>query len=346
MLTILALSTAVQAADLTDTPTFMGADVGFDYSYSSRWLTLMEGSEEVATSQQTSSALAVEGQVGLQDWAALTFSVPFRMGSSIGFWGASTMAWDPVEDHGSMVIGDEIEGAIEGASGSGLGGMSFGLTLAPFQERKGAKVTHTLSISRTLAESAELYAVPDGSTLMSGDASATLLPPPPGSNAGAANTTISTAFSTTLGNALPYISISWVDRDAITVNDVELERGDSVGFITGTEIVNSSNEATGASYSTKLWAGVAYHGFSELLSGLYLPSVVYGTEGTVVRSDEHIEYLAGFGGHWVMLPALAIDFGLEVSSLSKGRVESAYPIETGLFTPAVSGNIGMTFRYR
>ncbi len=341
MLTLIVFTSMASAADVTDMPSNLRGDVSFSYEYSHQWSQLVEASELVGGVNESASRMTFDGEFALRDWASVTVSIPMWLEHNISWSDPRTMAWSPTEDTGSMRYGTEIEGGVEPRSGSGLGGTSIGLRVSPISETRGAKASWVIGFSQRLK---------DESNIFTGSADEL------GAGVGADTTSITSAFSTTFGESLPYVVVSWDNRGDSSAPGTDPETGESVlvnmtsgnsaSFVSGIEFTSTSSANGRSWFRTDFWGKAQYNAWSEVPSGTYLPDVLSGTEGSTVVRGEYIDYTIGLGGHWRALPTMQIDLSIELGTNSPTQLESSYQIYTGSFSPRVAGGIQATFLYR
>jgi len=341
MLTLIAFTSLASAADVTDMPSNLRGDVSFSYEYSQQWSKLMEASETVGEVAEASGIINLEGEFSVYNSISLTFALPMWVNHSISWANPRTMAWDPIEDSGSMLYGTPIEDGVEPHSGSGLGGASFGLRVSPVSEARGAKASWVIGLSQQLRDNSNIFTG-------SGEEA--------GAGYGAGATSITNAFSTTFGNSNPYIELRWdrrglhtadgIDTETGEAGSVELASGNSASFVSGVEFITTSSANNQSWFRTDIWGGARYNAWSEVPSGTYLPNVLGSTEDSTVVSGEYIEYSLGLGGHWRVLPTMQIDLSLELGTNSPIQLESAYPIYTSAISPKITGGIQASFFYQ
>ena len=341
MLTLIAFTSLASAADVTDMPSNLRGDVSIAFEHSQQWSELMEASESVGAVNESSNQLYFAGEFAAQDWISVNFALPMWLGQEISWTDPRTMAWDPTEDSGSMRYGTLIEDGVEPRAGSGLGGASFGVRVSPVSEARGAKASWVMEFSHQLK---------DDSNMFTGG------PDELGAGHGAGVTSITNAFSTTLGVSAPYIVLRWdnrgdrmasgVDPETGEAGLIEMSSGSSASFVSGIELTSSSSANGQSWFKTDLWGGAEYNGWSEIPSGTYLPNVLSGEEGSTVIISEYVAYSLGLGGHWRALPTMQIDLSVEFGTNSPIQLESAYPIATGTISPKISAGIEATFFYR
>ena len=341
MLTLIAFTSLASAADVTDMPSNLRGDISISFEHSQQWSGLVEASEPVGSVNESSNQLYFEGEFAVHDWVSIDFALPMWLGQEISWTDPRTMAWDPTGDVGSMRYGSVIEEGVEPRAGSGLGGASFGVRVSPISETRGAKASWVVGFS---------YQLMDDSNMFTGG------PDDLGAGDGAGVTSITNAFSTSLGSSMPYIVLRWdnrgdhaasgIDPDTGEAGLVNMSSGSSASFVSGIELMSSSSANGQSWFKTDLWGGAEYHGWSEVPSGTYLPSVLSGQEGSTVVSSEYVAYTLGLGGHWRALPTMQVDMRVEFGTNSPIQLESAYPISTGTLSPKITAGIEATFFYR
>ncbi len=336
------------AAVVTEIPTFLRGDIEISYAYEHLGGSLIErkNGEKLEVGDRTLADHRLQyGLVfSVAPGAAVFVQLPHYLSSQVSYGALSDMVYDPGTGSGTY------EGTAEGTpgayvSGSGLGGVWFGVRGTPFSESfktRNSRATWLLEGAIRTADSTNVWTAND-----EGDR-----------GAGPAGTAarLHTAFSTTFGETSPYITGTYIGEGAQTVQvvnpdgtdgaEVEVDGANHGDIKVGVELVAARNEASGSLFVFDLHLGVAYHSHGIVPSGFYLPNVLDASAGDAVLQAEQLEGGAGLGVHWRPFTNMQIGLFGDVGYHMPQRLEYPYPVYTGGDTIRVTAGSSLLVRFR
>ncbi|MCB9745477.1 MAG: hypothetical protein H6740_23060 [Alphaproteobacteria bacterium] len=336
---LLSLPTAI-AAEVTELPPWLRGDVNLAYNvdYTTGSLNEVIGAESTTVGRLSSEdhVLRIGAVFAPAPATAIYFDVPIYLRSALTFSDSSEMAFDPLEGRGSMVYGDPLNEQPQ-LLGKGPGGVWFGVRGTPFSETffpgRGNRATWLIDLGFRTADSTNFYSEVDGVR---------------GGGNGAGAFRLRSAWSTTKGVSQPYLRATWTRYGAVPVDlydskgnlvtsEAQIEPADRVDVLTGVQVRAFENPENGASFDFDFRLGVDYHTPATLPSGLYLPSVLSATEGTLVSQSEYSTATAGLGLYWRMFTYVQLDLRADMAYMLPRRLEHPYAIYTGEDTLGVRG---------
>lgn len=327
----LALPAATHAADLVEQPEFLKADVGLFYAFDGTNLGLTESGEALGRVQHATHRMGLRGEMGVAPGTSVFLQFTGSPSNTIGFTEPRTMGWDPKEDQGSLLNGLPIEEGLDPYSAGGFESVWLGVRGTPFSETREAKATW-------LIEGA--LRTPDKTNLYTGD----------GSGDGALALRLSNVFATTRGLTHPYIAAHYTATRAYSVDGMEEGEGfdpsDRIHLVAGAEFDVWEKPATGQMVSVEGAAFFAYNSPAIVPSGLYLPSVLPGTEMSPTTATEYSEFGAGFGVHWMPIREMKVDFNMNLAWPTPHRVESSYPVYSAFRSRSLGVGLAISYLYR
>ncbi|MCB9761570.1 MAG: hypothetical protein H6739_17130 [Alphaproteobacteria bacterium] len=339
LLLSLSLLPTATAAEVTDLPPWLRGDVRVGYDLGLQVGTLNEiapGSSEVADvgrATREDHMLRLGGVFSAAPGAAVYFEVPIYFSSRLSFTDSYEMAYDPLAGRGSMVYGDPLNGTVS-VQGSGAGGVWFGVRGTPFSEdlweNRGSRATWLIDLGFRTPDKSNFYGIGEGE----GDR---------GGGNGASAFRLRNAFSTTKGVARPYIQGTWTrygvvpvdlydSEGALVTAGAEVQPGQRFDVLTGVQVRAFENPNNDASFDFDFRLGYDYNAWANVPSGLYLPSVMSSTEGTLVSMGEYSTASGGLGLYWRFFKYLQLDLRADVAYVFPHKLEHPYPIYTGTDT--------------
>ena len=108
----------------------------------------------------------------------------------------------------------------------------------------------------------------------------------------------------------------------------------------------AENPTNGSSFDFDFRLGFDYNTPADLPSGLYLPSVLSSTEGTLISQSEYSTASAGLGLYWRMFTYVQLDLRADMAYVLPHRLEHPYAIYTGEDTLGVRGLAQLTVMIR
>ncbi|MCB9746354.1 MAG: hypothetical protein H6740_27505 [Alphaproteobacteria bacterium] len=347
-LLLLSLSSAT-AAEVTEVPPWLRGDVNIAYD-----VNVVTGSlNEVVEGESTKVGRLTSDDHVLRLGAvfapapavALYFDVPIYLRSGLTFQDAQEMTFDPLEGRGSMAYGDTLSEQPQ-LLGKGPGGVWFGARGQPFSESffegRGNRATWLIDVGFRTADATNFYTEVDGAR---------------GGGNGASAFRLRNAFSTTKGVSQPYLQATWTRYGTVSV-DLTDSKGqvvssgalvapaDRFDVLAGVQVRAAENPTNGSSFDFDFRLGFDYNTPADLPSGLYLPSVLSSTEGTLISQSEYSTASAGLGLYWRMFTYVQLDLRADMAYVLPHRLEHPYAIYTGEDTLGVRGLAQLTVMIR
>ena len=328
MLHLLLISGAL-AAEPTDLPPFLRGDVyaGYRMSYQTGSLVEPVKGEEVSVGRLVTQdhRMHVGGSFGVAPIAALTLEFPISLKQEIGWSDATSMIFDPTAGVGSMQGGIPIER--ESVTGSGLSGVWMGLQVAPFSERdfpnRGNQASWLLDLGYRTKDATHFY-----------DLSAAER----GAGHGASTLRIRSAFSKELGRSQPHLTATYnrvndTNATLFAADGTQVEatviNPDELLVMSGVEVHTFADPISQAEFVVDFRLGFAYQTWGDLPSGLYLPSVLDSSLGTVSTMGEQTRFIGGIGIYWRLFEYLKLELASDVSYVMPTQFENPYLVQTG-----------------
>ncbi len=317
------LGSVAHAADVTDIPPELRADISIDYHYAYKFGSL----EETWENQQWGYGRRIEAQhdvlphfefspytgvaltLGLDATPSKRWSFPTEgdifCPEGYGCDGPSQMMYDPVTGSGSYANGGTaVKVPVEDIpeyKGGGLNGIWLGVALQPFSESydRSHLVTWRIDIAmRTAAARNSWWTEREGGGR--------------GAAPGGAAFKLGAAFSTDNDSANPYIVATIIHEGKFTLNeyrdtqgtvwwtDGTLNPADKFDGRAGIELITLNDKNTGARFAVDLYMGFGYRSWEDVPSGILLPSVLDQSKEIIVTHYDHIIGNAGLGldGHF------------------------------------------------
>ena len=328
---LLALPAATHAADLVDQPEFLKADIGLVYSFDGTKLGLTEDNEALGSVVHNTHRMGLRGELGVAPGTSVFLQFTGSPSNTIHYNDPRTMGWDPKEDEGSLLNGLPIEEGIDPYSGGGFESVWLGVRGTPFSQAREARATW-------LIEGA--LRTPDKTNLYTGD----------GSGDGSLALRLSNVFATSRGPTHPYIAAHYTATRPYSVEGMEegeaFDPSNRIHLVTGAEFDVWAKPATGQMVSVEGSAFFAYNSPAVVPSGLFLPSVLPGTEMSPTTSTEYSEFGAGFGVHWMPIREMKVDFNMNLAWPTPHRVESTYPVYSAFRSRSLGVGLVVTYLYR
>ncbi len=320
------LSGAASAADNTDLPPMLRADVEVGYSGNYETTSLEEDGLLVGRRNILAHDMWFKAQVGLYHGIALTVALPGSIDTTISYPSAYEMVFDPVTGTGSYRTAQPLQ-TDPTVGGNGLYGFWFGVAVSPTQ----ASWARSLPVNTRLGFAARTPA-------------ATLYSDKRGVAPGGWGLRFEGDFSVPHKNAEPYMSVRLnYDLDATTdivydegpdasgvvaIEDADLSLGASLFTRIGGEIIAARSEKE-AITKVDVHMALDYFSHSDRGSGFYLPDVLDASRTTIVTRGDYVRIAGGVGLIQEINRYLGIRVGTQVGYSLPHRVENVYPVRTG-----------------
>lgn len=336
------------AAVVTEIPPFLRGDIQISYTYEQLSGSLVERAPEgdVEVGQRTLSDHMLRYGVvfSVAPGVAVFADLPHYVSSRVAFGSFSDMVYDPGTGSGTYV-GTAAGTPGTYVSGAGLGGIWLGVRGTPFSEAftsRNSKTTWLIEGAIRTGDKSNFWAVNDEGKRGAG----------PGGTAAR----LHTAFSTTMGSTMPYVTGTYVGEGKQTVTlvtpsgtayeEAEVDPANHGDIKIGVELLAGRNPANGAIFVMDLHLGVGFDAWAQIPSGFYLPNVLEASDGGVVQQAEQLEAGGGLGATWRPFENMQIGLHGDVGYHLPQRIEHPYPVYTGSNTLdiTVGSTLGVRFR--
>ncbi len=364
-------STTATAAEVTDFPPELRADISFDYSY--RFL--FGSIEETVDGKQWGYGRRTETQhdilphiefspfegiavtMGADATPMRRYAFPDEPGlfcpEGYGCEGSSKMYYDPVQQTGSygvqrVLMADVGETAPE-YKGSGLNGLWFGLALQPFAERYGRshRVTWRLDFAfRTGNPNNSFWTLREDGTR--------------GAAPGGAAAKIGAAFSSDNGSANPYFKATYITEGAFNLDEYRdadgtvywegvggrINPADRLDATGGVELIVAEDRKAGTRAAIDFYMGFGYRSWEDIPSGILLPSVLEDSKHIVVTHYDHIVGIGGLGfdAHFNQYVGMRVAF--DSRYYTPHPLEHVYPVRSDYDTIQFGLNASLDVKIR
>lgn len=323
-------------------PPALRGDIGIRFDGYRQNDRLVEGVEEVGRRQIVDNQLTLAAEFSFVKGASLFVELP-RFANTIHFPEANVMAFDPINDGGTMVdtIALEDERTLTGA---GFGGTWIGLSGAPFHEalfaRRGDRSSWRFDAAYRFADRTSFWTATDGER---------------GGGVGANAFKLTSSFSTTHKQSQPYLRATLLRAGRQTV-EVRDEAGElriqnaiirpasRVDLRTGTELQVYRDDASGSELNLDFSASFGYRSPQTIPSGLLLPSILDASRSVLVEAAEQTYLDLGFALNSRISEYAQLNLGAEIGTVSPQRLEHLYDVSTGFGT--VSWQLFVEARFR
>jgi hypothetical protein len=336
-----------QAAELTEMPPALRGDLGVRFDTYTQHDRLTEQEEVVGRRVLATTQLTIGGQFSFIDGAGLFFDIP-RYTEQTRYPEANLMAFDPLNDTGTMLGTAALSSDAVGLSGKGFGGTWLGLSGTPLSEQlfsaRGDLVSWRIDAAYRFADKTPFWTFDTDRQVR-------------GAGPGASAFRLRTAASTTHRNAQPYIAadlirssrqtLDVINEDGVTLmSNVEILPASSADIITGAELFVYKNADTGSQISLDFRSSFGYRSFQTLPSGTYLPSILDASRTVLSTMAEQTYLDLGFGLNSRIQRYVQLNVGGEVGTVSPHRIEHLYTAETGLGSLSWQVHAELRFRAR
>ena len=366
---MLFLMSVAQAASVTELPPFLTGDVGLAYGYDHLAGTLDERQPadqidaeaadegvystttewEVAERSLNTHRLDYHLAFGAGPGVAVKIDIPQYVSSAVTYTSRQEMVFNPATGTGTYYGTDQGDPGVY-ASGKGFGGVWLGVAGQPFSEayvNRNNKATWLVDVGFRTGDKSSVWTVSDDGTRGAG----------PGGSAWR----FGTAFSKKVGAAEPYISgaVTIEQHTTVVIASPDGAGGaiTSAGEVTvnpanhgeiraGTEVLAAHNDVNGAQVSLDIHVSANYSGYGDVVSGLYLPSVLGASLGTTVQQAESLEGGGGIALRWRPMEYMQLDLFGDMLYHMPQRVESPYTVYTWTDTTRVLVGADLTVRVR
>jgi hypothetical protein len=331
-LLILSPLSVANAADITNQPEALKADVSLRTDFRRQNFGLDEQNENVGGVTVDEQRVGLRAEVGLVTGVSAFLALSGSTNQEFRYTAPRTMGWDPKADEGSLRNGEPIEGGVEPVTGSGMLGVWMGLRGTPFSETRGAKMTWLLEGA---------LRTPDGTNIYNGT----------GAGDGGMALRLASVFSTSRGITHPYISAVFTNNKAFTTTldgdtEVEFKPANHVDMTAGAEFDTWTDSATGRALSLEGRMFFGYTSPASVPSGLFLAEVLPGTENTAATSAEYSSFGTGFGLHYRPIREMKIDMNVDIAWPTPHRLEQSYPVTSSIRSSILSAGLSVTYLYR
>lgn len=334
---------AVQAAEVTRFPPALRGDVEVLYDVGGETGRLLEDGTEVGRRRLTHHTITYTGVFSPYKGTAVYVQLPHLASERVRFFDASSMAYDPRLDNGTMLGTPSLPNE-EAERGSGLGGTWIGLRGAPMHRdlfsSRSDRVSWVLDAGFRFRDKTNFWTYGPGGVR--------------GSGPGAPAFRFVGSVSSQHRMAQPYLRATLLRSGRITTDVVD-DSGQTIAEGIDLRPASSADALVGVEYTVAeygydamvaldLHGGFSYQSWQDVPSGLYLPSVLDASVQTPVTMSERTSVRAGGGVHWRFIEVLQLNVDGDVGVHSGGRIEHVYPVELGV--GAVEWSVRTTLQFK
>ena len=319
-------------------PPALRGDIELDYRGQFSFEGYEEGGERTSDARTFVHLMSGALEFAIIEGVALRAEMPYGI-RSIRHVGARRMSWDPATETGTYIGGRPLE-EDPSFSGSGPTGLWLGTALAPFAERfqRNQQVTWRIDFA---------YRIPLGSTFWEVDDDG---------KRGAANGNhairFGAAFSTDNESTNPYMTLRYAQelRKAIDVatssgpTSIDVKPPAEFDARAGIELAAVTKETVRVAFDVYL--GFGYRSWSDIPSGVLLPSVLEASRGIAVTTGDYLRANAGLGLDIHIDKYAGLRLGGEFGYRTPRRLEHVYDVRTTLdsFHVGASGTLEIRIR--
>ncbi|MEC8194000.1 MAG: hypothetical protein VX944_12785 [Myxococcota bacterium] len=335
---LLLLSTATHAANITDLPPQYRGDIGIAYTATVIPDTLEQDRIAVGERRTIAHDMVYEGRFGITDYLMVALELPHAVKHEVRFFNSNAMAYDPISETGTMLGTGPIEDSSR--SGSGLGGTRFRIAGAPFSETvfadRGDRVTWVLGVGFQFRDDSNFWTTDGGER---------------GAGPGSSAFEIDSTWSTDHQHASPYIAVAWSRRAPNNDGPVPVKDPSDLWLVSGLEIPlwgdPSWADGLGTEVVLDLSGRFGYHTYGDGVSGVLLPAVLPISRRTAATQSETSSLWGNVDVRW--RAARYVDWSLRgaMGGVLGHRLEHHYPVRTATGSK-VGWSLGtaVTFRMR
>ncbi len=336
--------TAAASPDVTDLAPVYRGDLEVSYEGALGQDRLIEDGEVVGNRSTGEHLLHYRLTASLLTGVGLVLEIPHWAAQDITFADGHSMEFDPLDDDGTM-SGTAALGQNPTVQGGGLGGTWVGIRGAPFHEEAFSKRTDRFSWliegGFRFKDKSNFYTVDDTGKR--------------GAGPGAPGWRLITAFSTTHNRTSPYMQYTLVRSsriNAVTTDasgsasavGLEIRPSSILQIDTGAEVMLSEYGEDGGRVTLDLSSRFVYDSWQDIPSGLYLPSILDASRGSIVTQDETLTLQGGIGLNWRMVEYAQLNLQGGAGVSTPHQLEHLYGVGTGL--GAWHWYVGSSIRFR
>ncbi|MBX2800319.1 MAG: hypothetical protein KTR31_21750 [Myxococcales bacterium] len=313
------------AATPVDVPAPFELVTSLRYAGSSEGGGLVEGGERVAERRVRRDDLDLVAEFSPFEGVAATLGLALSPTLRYGYSNARSMVLEPVTGGGSYLDGDPSD-PVEIRAG-GIRGLWLGGAVAPFSETydKGQRSSWRLDAAvRTPSAGRNLWTTRNGRR---------------GPSPGGAAVRLASTFSTTRGNATPWLRATYQreggfsatirdEDDTQWARNVALRPASTADVVMGVRVGAGRVTEADTGVELDLWLGGQYRSWEDIASGVYLPNVLDGARSIPVTTDDQIAATAGFAVDVDVRSAARTRLGLEARYGTPYRLEHVYDVST------------------
>lgn len=343
----IALVSGALAAEFTEMPAEMRADLDIGYAGDFGFMGLEEDGRLVAWGSRQRHDLAFGAEFAPVKWAAVGFSVPLTPAWSANWTEAYEMVYDPVTETGTYLGSDPLTD-LPSMKGGGGQGVWLNAAVAPFSSSYGSGVLHQL-VDWRLGVGVRMGGKDTQWTATDGQR---------GAATGGGAWRLSAAFSATRGASSPYLAVEGLlEGKSVAVDVVDdagnpvatglpVDAASSVQIRGGVELLDASNAATGYRFVWDLYLGFGYTTWQDVPSGFGLPDVLDVSQQIPVTEADYVSGRLGIATIIDFNKYAGMRLGVEGRYALPHRVEHVYPIYTSIDTFDVVANVALEGRIR
>jgi hypothetical protein len=338
----LSCQTAV-GAEVTDIPPALRGTVRIDYAGQTEFANIVEAETYFGKRRITAHSMTYSAEFAPIDGFGIKLALPTSPARSVGFTEAYEMYYEPVNNGGTYTFGEAFTEDIE-LSGKGGQGFYAGAILAPVSEQFGwnTGVSWRVDIGYRSGTKTNFWTVKDGQR---------------GAGQGGGAFRLDAAFSTDKGISIPYAQVQYTKESKVEVDVVDengtlwasnlkLQPPSSVAFRSGVEIVAVEEQADGSRWTVDLFTHFRYETWSDVPSGIYLPSVLDGSRTIPVRVSDHASVGAGLGLNAHITQYVGLRTSVRGVYTIPYQIEHVYPVYTSADNFGIEWSVGLDGKIR
>lgn len=331
----LAMSRAVQAAEVTEMPPAMRGDTTLAYDGTWGFGHLEEGGEARAQQHSARQSLGIDAEFAPVEGFAVHLAAPFSLSRQTRWSDAYGMVYEPTTNSGTTLGGPALEGDTTVKS-SGFDGLWFGV----------AAGSALLGHPRTDWRVDAALRLPGGHSYWDDEHR--------GSSSGGLASHFSAAFTAHRGPASPYLKLGATlegktKADVLDASGtavvVRVDPASAVDALGGVEL-DALPSGTAERFAWDLFGGFGYRTWATVPSGLFLPSVLDASQGTVATQGEHLVATGGVGLLWDVNRYVGLHLSSTVQWATPYRLEHLYEVRTSFDNLEVGAHFEVEGRYR
>ena len=330
-------------AEVTDIPPALRGTLKIDYAGDTALDNIVEGETYFGKRRISNHGMTYSLEFAPVDGFGVKLAIPTSPARSVTFSEAYEMYYEPVGNGGTYTFADAFT---EDVAFKGKGGQGFyaGAVLAPVSEVFGwdTGISWRIDIGYRTGTKSNFWTVKDGQR---------------GAGQGGGAFRLDAAFSTDKGISIPYAKMSYTKESKVEVDvvdengtlwasNLELQPPSSVAFQSGVEIVAVEEQSDGSLWTVDLFTHFRYETWSDVPSGIYLPSVLDVSRTIPIRVSDHASVGAGFGLNAHVTKYVGLRTSFRGVYTLPYQIEHVYPVYTSADNFGIEWTVGIDGKIR